>query len=246
MSAVSRLKDLTRPTGEEDLLDVTYPTPRWAIPPRHAALFAGVVVLLVVAWLLLRSGPGDGPAPDTLAPGIPGVGDRAAAVELNALPEAPGATGTAADGELVVSVIGEVTSPGLVTLAPGARVADALAVAEPLPGAELVSLNQAQRLADGQQLVVPGAVGDSGSGDNGGDGGGGGAGEAAVAADGRVSLNSATVTELTTLDGVGEKTAEAIITHRESTGGFTAPEQLLEVKGIGPAKYEALKEQVAL
>lgn len=45
---------------------------------------------------------------------------------------------------------------------------------------------------------------------------------------------------------MGEATAQAIIDHRTSVGGFTALEQLQEVKGIGPAKFEKLKDQVSL
>ncbi|AGF73177.1 DNA uptake protein-related DNA-binding protein [Corynebacterium halotolerans YIM 70093 = DSM 44683] len=239
---MSRLKELTRPTGEEDLLDVAYPAPRWSVAPRHAVFAAAVVLILVLGWLALRptpetgaeSGTGTGTI-GTLAPGEP------AGVGLTGVPGLPEATAAGeGEGELVVSVVGEVTRPGLLTLAPGARVADALAEAEPLPGAELLALNQAQRLTDGQQLVVPAAA-EAGEPD----------GQAPQAAaggtgEGPVSLNLASAAELITLDGVGEKTAEAIIAHREATGGFTAPEQLMDVKGIGPAKFEALRDQVSL
>lgn len=235
MSAVSRLKELTRPTGEEDLLDVAYPAPRWSVAPRHAVFAAAVVLILVLGWLAMRPAPETGAEPGTvgtLAPGEP-----AGLTGVPGLPE----VADAGEGELVVSVVGEVTRPGLLTLAPGARVADALAEAEPLPGAELLALNQAQRLTDGQQLVVPAAA-ETGVGEPGGQAppATGGTG------DGPVSLNSASAAELTTLDGVGEKTAGAIIAHREATGGFTTPEQLMDVKGIGPAKFEALRDQVSL
>ena len=69
----------------------------------------------------------------------------------------PLATSSAAEppGEIVVSVVGAVAHPGLTTLAPGARAADALAQAGPLPEAELLGINQAQKLNDGVQIVVP-------------------------------------------------------------------------------------------
>ena len=76
-------------------------------------------------------------------------------------------------------------------------------------------------------------------GPSGGSGGGSGGG-------GAVSLNSADAAELTTLQGVGEVTAAAIVEHRESIGGFTSIDQLTEVRGIGPAKLEALRDQVTL
>lgn len=41
-------------------------------------------------------------------------------------------------------------------------------------------------------------------------------------------------------------TAEAIIAHREEIGGFSSVEQLMDISGIGPAKFEGLKDQVQL
>ena len=55
----------------------------------------------------------------------------------------------------MVSVVGLVHKPGLVTLDPGARIADALTAAGgPLDGADLLGLNMARRVADGEQIVV--------------------------------------------------------------------------------------------
>lgn len=45
---------------------------------------------------------------------------------------------------------------------------------------------------------------------------------------------------------MGEKTAEAIVAYREQHGGFQSIDDLQEIKGIGPAKFEALKGQVTL
>lgn len=48
-----------------------------------------------------------------------------------------------------------------------------------------------------------------------------------------IDLNSADMAQLTTLKGIGEKRAQAIIDYREQHGKFTSLEQLLEVKGVG-------------
>lgn len=69
---------------------------------------------------------------------------------------------------------------------------------------------------------------------------------AAQTGGGGVSLNSASAVELTALPGVGPATAAAIVAHREATGGFRNIEQLLDVKGIGPAKFESLRDAVTL
>ena len=214
MNAIDRLQELTRPTGEEDLLAVRYPAPRVSVPVKPAA--AAVVALLVAvgAWAVLRGGGSEGD------------------VDWEQV-----ASPTEVSGVVVVAVVGEVANPGLMTLNEGSRIADALQIAEPLPHADLLAHNQAQLLVDGQQIHVqaigaaPLAGGETAT-------SGGGAGT--------VSLNNASASELTALPGVGEATAAAIVAHREANGPFTAVEQLMDVRGIGPAKFEAMRDMVGL
>lgn len=206
---------------------VEYPEARFAVTPRQAGVAVVVVAALVVGWLLLRGG--HQPA-ESLEPQW-----SASDVEESAAPE-----------RIVVSVVGAVANPGLVTLDNGARVADALEQASPLPEADTVTLNLAQLLVDGQQIHVP-AHGETPLPPPGGDApaGAGGAGSGGTPGGG-ISLNSASAAELTDLPGVGEATAAAIVAHRESNGPFTAVEQLMDVKGIGPAKFDAVKDLVTL
>ena len=63
---------------------------------------------------------------------------------------------------------------------------------------------------------------------------------------GKFHLNRVTKEELLTINGVGEKTAEAILQYREQIGGFTEMEQLLEVDGIGDKRYAVLCEYLTL
>ncbi|WP_408924332.1 ComEA family DNA-binding protein [Corynebacterium tuberculostearicum] len=222
-----RLREFTQPTGEEELLAVDYPRPRLRISPWQACAVAVILVIGVVVWLGIN-------ARSEESSGMP---------EPAALSEAP----SEEPSEIIVSVIGEVTEPGLKTLEPGARVADALAAAQPLPGAETMALNHAQRLSDGQQLHIlpsgaapaPAPGEPTPAGDNPSSPGGSASGSG-------VSLNSATAEELTELKGVGEVTAQAIVAYREEHGGFKDVEELLEVSGIGPAKLAQLKDQVQL
>ena len=215
MNAIDRLQELTRPTGEEDLLAVRYPAPRVSVPVKPAA--AAVVALLVVvgAWAALRGGDGEG--------------DEVSWEQV--------AAPTEVSEVVVVAVVGEVANPGLMTLNEGSRIADALQIAQPLPHADLLAHNQAQLLVDGQQIHVQ-AIGAAPP--------AGGAAGAAPAESGTVSLNSASASELTALPGVGEATAAAIVAHREANGPFTAVEQLTDVRGIGPAKFEAMRDMVGL
>jgi comEA protein len=55
-----------------------------------------------------------------------------------------------------------------------------------------------------------------------------------------VDINTASMEELDTLPGIGPVTAQAIVEHRETRGKFTSPEDLLQVRGIGPKKLAAI------
>jgi competence protein ComEA len=159
------------------------------------------------------------------------------------------------DQKVVVSVVGLVHRPGLVTLEPGARIDDALTAAGGvLDGADLLGLNVARRLSDGEQIVVgiaappgvPSAMGSSVSGPAGTQSEQAGAptGDTGAAPAGPVNLNTATVAELDTLPGVGPVTAAAIVAFRDANGRFTDVEQLGDVDGIGPARLEKLRDLV--
>jgi competence protein ComEA len=137
----------------------------------------------------------------------------------------------AARAQLVVDVVGAVRRPGLLHLAGGTRIADAIAAAGGMtPKADDTLVNLAAPLADGEQVVVPvlGA-------------GGAAAGGAAGAPTAPVDLNSATAEQLDALPGVGPSTAAKIIAFRLAHGPFRSVEELDAVPGIGPARIEQLK-----
>ena len=268
-----RIAELTRPTGEEDLMAVDYPKPRFSLSTAAAVAAAGLAFLGCLLWWAVSSlGQGSGQADfaalaeDSAPSGSAGASstddahstDDAAATSPGSEQKSPkhaAVTGTVDAGahssdDIVVSVVGLVQNPGIMTLPDGSRAADALAVAGVLPEADLVRINHAELLRDGQQLVVVGpddpAPPVSGSGTGGTGGGPGNAGAGQGASTGPISLNTATVAELTALHGVGEATASAIIEFRESNGGFASVEQLLEVSGIGPAKFSRLQDEVTV
>lgn len=237
----ARLHDLTHPTGVEDTLSVDFPNNRpfrLAITPPAAigvAILCALVGVGFIAWHFC--------APSSANPAAGARLSSHATVPL--VPASVAATTASAPMSVIVAVVGEVDRPGLHTFAPTARVADALAAAQPKPQAQTLGLNLAQKLADGQQIVVPnidaGPVPPPPSGISGGAPSQGGA-----PVTGKISLNSATVQELTTLTGVGEKTAQAIIAYRDAHGGFTSIDELQQVKGIGPAKFTTISPGVTL
>ena len=61
-----------------------------------------------------------------------------------------------------------------------------------------------------------------------------------------ISINSATLEEFVLLPGIGDATANQILEYRQQSGGFLSLEQLMEVKGIGIAKFEKIKELIRL
>jgi competence protein ComEA len=142
---------------------------------------------------------------------------------------------------VVISVVGKVEHPGLVTVPPGARVADALAAAGGARhGTNLLGLNLASKVTDGQQILVgvtppPGAPSTAHE-----------AAGAGGAAGGKVDLNTADEQALESLSGVGPVTAKHIMDWRAAHGGFESTRQLEDITGIGPKTYDALEDSVTV
>jgi competence protein ComEA len=134
--------------------------------------------------------------------------------------------------ELTVHVSGEVARPGLVALAPGSRVADAIAAAGgTLPAADVSGVNLAAPVRDGEHITI-GSVVDAGDG--------------RAPEDGLVHVNEAPASELEALPGVGPVLADRIASYRDQHGPFTVVEDLLDVPGIGEAKLAGLRDVVAI
>lgn len=62
----------------------------------------------------------------------------------------------------------------------------------------------------------------------------------------KVNLNTASLEELMTLDGIGQKVAERILSFREKNGPFQKPEDLMMVKGVGEKIFEANKDKIVI
>jgi competence protein ComEA len=216
--------------------------------PGHAGAIAlaaiAAIAVLVTVFTLMR----EQPAP-VMSAKLPPV-DMAATASRG---PSPGPS-TRPNQPVVVSVVGLVHTPGLVTLAPGARIADALkAAGGSIDGADIVGLNMARQVDDGEQIVVgmapvkgqPAVLGSSVSPGSAAPGQPSSPSRPAKGAPtALINLNTATVEQLDTLPGVGPVRAAAIVAWRNANGKFTSVDQLGEVDGIGPGRLEKLRPLV--
>ena len=167
---------------------------------------------------------------------------------------------------IYVDVCGAVVNPGVYELSSDSRVFQAIEKAGGyLPGAAASYLNRARSLSDGQQIYVPtqeevdgqtipltqdetaqdgmvqeGTAQTGTAADNTADGTG------TTQAGQRINLNTADVSQLSTLTGVGESKALAIIAYREENGLFTSIEDIMNVPGIKEGTYEKIKDKIAI
>ena len=158
------------------------------------------------------------------------------------------------DARIYVDVCGAVAAPGVYRLKAGSRVFQAVKRAGGLlPGAAGEYVNQARSLADGDQIYIPtrdeaealhlpepeGRTGKN-------------AGKEASTKDGEISdggkvnLNTADLAALTTLTGIGESRARAILAYREEHGGFSSIEEICSVQGIKEGTFGRIKDKIVI
>ena len=194
----------------------------WSLTVK-AAVIGGVILLLVGAGGLFSKKEE--------------AVEELAVVETTALAEKIEVS-TTQEAVIFVDIKGAVNNPGVYQMKSGDRVKDALDAAGGLTGeADSQKVNLAQRVEDQMVIVVP-KVGEEATEIP----VGGTSKEAAK--DGKVNINTATVEELKTLKGVGEKKAEAIIEYRKKNGSFKTKEDLMKVRGIGKKLFESFQERI--
>lgn len=221
--------DLGPPPTWRERLELLTDPPSWT-PARLAAAAVGLLLAVGLVVLLLR--PPAGAAPEVTLPRAGTAAD-------------PAPTTTTAPPAVVAHAAGAVRAPGVYHLEPGARAADLVAAAGgAAPDADLQQLNLAAPVTDGQrvyvprvgEVVAPPAAGPAGPGDS----------ASGSPEGGPVNLNTATAEQLEELPGVGPAIAAAIIDERDRRGRFAAVEDLLDVRGIGDARLEQLRDLVTV
>lgn len=190
---------------------------------------------------------------------IPAVADNPAETEIPAATEAP--------QKIFVDVCGAVASPGVYELDEGSRIFQAVdAAGGYLPEAASDYLNKARSLDDGQQIYVPTQeeveagpeeilakrpeISDL-TGNTAGDSAGEQnsrlseteAGQGQL--DDRINLNTADAALLSTLSGIGQSKAEAIIAYRQEHGGFASIEEIMNVEGIKEGTFSKIKDKIS-
>ncbi len=142
---------------------------------------------------------------------------------------------------IYVQVAGAVSKPDVYELPTGSRVYAALdAAGGLLDSADDTDINQAALLEDGQKLYVytieetealkleQREI------------------EEQAASDGLVNINTATLSELTTLPGIGQTKANQIIAYRESNGNFSSIEDIKNVSGIGDGIFNQINSLIKI
>lgn len=147
-------------------------------------------------------------------------------------------TETGSDKLLCVHVCGAVKEPGVYYLPEDSRVHEAVEMAGGFADdADESMVNLADLITDGGQIYIPSAEevqNGSFRSDT----------DRSEKTDSRVNINTAGVSELMTLTGIGESKAEAIIAYRENVSQFEKNEDIINVSGIGESVYEKIRDSI--
>ena len=156
-------------------------------------------------------------------------------------------------GNIVVHITGAVKNKGILRLPEGSRISDAIeAAGGETKEADLDSINLAYTLEDGQKIYIPSQENkenneqkqyittESGDTTNIKEN------SKIEGENEKVNINTANQSELETLPGIGPSLASRIIEYREQNGKFNSIEELKNVKGIGDAKFEDLKNSATI
>lgn len=140
---------------------------------------------------------------------------------------------------IYVYICGAVQNPGVYEMSPKSRIYQLVDAAGGMAeDADEQSVNLAETVTDGQMVRIPFLAEAEGQPEE--------AGSAGISADGKVNINTASVEQLMSLNGIGEAKAEQIVTYREENGAFLDTEAIMQVSGIGQGTYEKIKNSITV
>lgn len=186
------------------------------------------VIFLSVLFFWTR---GSGETLEIDAPSQEQSGEVGAAEELSAdsSSSVPGTT------VAYVDIVGEVKSPGVYKVNSETRVFQVIELAGgPTENADFNTLNRAEKVYDGQKIIVP-AKGEATDGSGQG---------SAYYDDGKININIAESSQLQTIPGIGPAKASRIIDYRETVGRFNSIEEIMNVSGIGEATFQSIRDYI--
>lgn len=153
--------------------------------------------------------------------------------------------------EIVVHITGAVEKEGIVRIKEGSRIIDAIEAAGGMTSeVNLERVNLAYTLKDGQKIYIP-KISDTKEVEyingetenymivyNG--------TEEDSSSNTKININTANISQLESISGIGESTANKIIEYREKNGKFKTIEDIKNVSGIGELKYENIKDDICV
>ncbi len=148
------------------------------------------------------------------------------------------------DATVCVYLCGAVWEPGIYEVPAQSRIYELVELAGGLNAdADATSVNLAETVQDGEMVFIPTeaetAAGVQAIVSQG-------AASDAQNADAKVNINTADAARLTSLNGIGESKAAAIVAYREEHGAFQSVEEIMEVSGIGEGTFEKIKDDITI
>jgi competence protein ComEA len=141
--------------------------------------------------------------------------------------------------EIIVYVTGEVNKPDVYKLKEGSIVKDAITKAGgATKDADLIAINLAKRVSDGEEIIVPKKGAQNKSAAN--------LAPAPSEKDGKININTADLATLEKLPGIGEVKANAIIQYRKEHNGFKTIHEITRVSGIGEKTFEKIRDLITV
>jgi len=165
--------------------------------------------------------------------------EDASGTDITAQTDAPDTESEDTEDVCYVYICGAVVRPGVYAFPTGSRIYEVIEAAGGMTEeSDDTLVNQAELVTDGMMIRIYTKDEADALGLKTGDA------KDWVQSDGRVDINSAGVTELMTLSGIGSAKAEAIVTYREEYGAFSCIEDLMNIPGIKEGVFRQIREHI--